>query len=92
VDLGPEQGERIERAAATMLRELGRTPDAFHERNARSAQRIGGKLAGWAGAPGAAPDRGERVQRLARELGPVCGQLPAKDPQRERCEQLFKPA
>jgi len=48
-----------------------------------------GMLAGWAGGT---PERLERVQRLDKALAPVCGQLPAKDPQRERCEQLFKPA
>jgi thiol-disulfide isomerase/thioredoxin len=85
VDLAPDQAARIEKAAATMLGELAATPDAFYERNARSVQRIGRKLAEW----NAGDKHRAAVQRLARRLAPVCAQLPAADAQRTSCENVF---
>jgi thiol-disulfide isomerase/thioredoxin len=85
VDLAPEQAGRIEKAAAAMFGELAATPDAFYERNARSVQRIGRKLAQW----NADGRHRAAVDRLARRLAPVCAQLPAGDPQRAACNGVL---
>jgi thioredoxin-like negative regulator of GroEL len=85
VDLGPEQADRVERAASVMFGELAKTPDAFYERNARSLQRIGNKLVAW----NAKGDQQARIDRLSKQLEPICAQLPAGDAQRATCDGLL---
>lgn len=86
VELAPQDAARIEKTAAQLIAEAAQDPGAFHERSARSLQRVGAKLAGWAGsAPQAAA-----VERLRRQLDGVCAKLPAGDPQRGTCEALAR--
>jgi hypothetical protein len=87
IDLASDDAVQIEKVAATILREAATVPDVYHERNARSLQRIASRLTDWAGPAGAT----ERLNRLARALDPVCAQLPAQDSARTQCAALLRP-
>jgi len=88
VELAPQDAARIEQVAARLFAEAGQDSAAFHERSARSLQRVGGQLAAW--------NRDGRhdaaIRRLQTGLGGVCGKLDAADPQRATCEALLKSA
>jgi thioredoxin-related protein len=86
VELAPQDDERIERAAAQLIEEAGRDGASFHERSARSLQRMADKLTAWnAGGAHAAV-----VQRLQAKLDGVCTRIDAADPQRATCEGLLR--
>jgi thioredoxin-related protein len=85
VDLAPQDVARIESVANQIFGEAARQPDAFHERSARSLQRVAAKLTGWA-------KGGEQVEawhRVQGQIEPVCRKLPVADPQRAVCESLL---
>ncbi len=91
VDLAPQDSGRIETAAQQVIGDAARDPAAFHERSARSLQRVGSKLAAW--------NRDGRHDAVIRRLidGPsgmaaVCGRLPAADDQRNTCDGILKAA
>lgn len=86
VDLAPKDVARIEKTAATLIREAAQDPGAFSGRSARSLQRMGKKLAGWdaGGAQAAA------LQRLRKQLDGACRQVEAAE--RATCQALLKPA
>ena len=88
VEMAPQDDARIEKAAAQLLTEAARQPDAFYERSGRSLQRVGAKLQGWnkGGAHAAT------LKRLQAQLDGVCGALDANDPKRANCAALLKPA
>ena len=94
VDLAPQDAARIERVARLLFAEAGRDPSAFHERSARSLQRVGSKLAGWnkGGQHDAALRRLNDGQDGQPGLAAVCGRLDAADPQRATCEAILKSA
>lgn len=86
VELAPQDEKRIERAASQLIQEAGADSGAFHERSARSMQRVGAKLAAWnAGGKHAAA-----VQRLRAQLDGVCAKLDG--PERATCAGLLKPS
>jgi thioredoxin-related protein len=86
VDLAPKDAARIERTAATLIREAGQDKGAFVGRSVRSLQRMGKKLVGWdaGGAQTAA------LQRLQKQLDGVCKKVEATE--RAACQGLLKPA
>lgn len=88
VDLTPQDDARIEKAAQRIIGEAVSQPDVFQQRNARSLQRVAGKLSAW--------NRDGRhdavIQRLRAQLDPVCAKVPAADAQRATCEKLLRPA
>ncbi len=88
VELAPQDAATIERVAGQLFTEAGKDPAAFHERSARSLQRVGAKLADW--------NRDGRhdavLARLKATLAPVCGRLDAADAQRATCDALLKSA
>lgn len=88
VELAPQDAARIERVAGQLFGEAGQDSAAFHERSARSLQRVAAKLAEW--------NRDGRhdaaIRRLQAGLGGVCGRLDGADPQRATCEVLLKSA
>ncbi|HWI10107.1 MAG TPA: thioredoxin family protein [Burkholderiaceae bacterium] len=88
VEMAPHDDARIEKAAAQLLTEAARQPDAFYERSGRALQRVGAKLQRWnkGGAHAAT------LKRLQAQLDGVCGALDASDPKRANCAGLFKPA
>ena len=88
VDLAPKDDARIEKAVLQLWALAEAQPDAFHERSARSMQRVGKRLMEWnkAGAHQAA------FTQLKEKLDAVCSRLDSADPQRARCSALFVPA
>ena len=88
VELAPKDAVRIERAAQDVLADAAKDSAAFHERSARSLQRVANKLAEW----NAVGDHDAVINRLQQRLDPVCAALPAADAQRKSCDGLFKAA
>ena len=86
VELAPQDAARIEAAAARLIDDAARAPDAFHERSARSMQRVGAKLGRWEHAA-----KPQVVARLKTKLDAVCAALPAGDAARSSCERLLVP-
>ncbi len=92
VELAPQDTARIERAAQQVFADAAAQPNAFYERSARSLQRVGAKLSGWASAAPAGSPASATLQRLQQQLDGICQALPAGDPQRAVCDGLLKPA
>lgn len=88
VDLAPTDAARIEKTAAQLIAEAAKDKGAFHERSARSMQRISAKLMEW----NKDGTRSAAVQRLRRQVEGVCPSIEATDGQRAACEALLKPA
>ena len=91
VDLAPQDAAHIERVAHQLFVEAGQDPAAFHERSARSLQRVASKLAVWnkTGQHAAAL---RRLQDGPDGLAAVCGRLDPHDAQRATCEGILKAA
>jgi len=80
--------------ARQLFAEAGKDPAAFHERSARSLQRVGQKLAAW--------NQGGQHDAVIRRLNDgapgqaglasVCGKLDAADAQRATCDGILKAA
>ena len=89
VDLAPQDAARIEQVARQLFAEAAQDRAAFHERSARSLQRVGSKLDAWH----QGPQQAAVLQRLhdgPQGLAAVCGKLPATDPQRATCDGIAK--
>jgi thiol-disulfide isomerase/thioredoxin len=86
VELAPQDATTIERVAGQLFTEAGKDPAAFHERSARSLQKVATKLAEW----NRDGKQDAVLARLKGVLGPVCGRLEAGDAQRATCEGLLK--
>ncbi len=86
VDLSPNDAQRIERTAAQLLSEAAKDKSAFHERSARSLQRVGSKLNEW----NKDGSKAAVLQRLKRQLDGVCAAVDAADGQRATCEAVLK--
>ena len=92
VELAPQDEAPIERVARQLFAEAGQDPAAFHERSARSLQRVGHKLAEW--------NQGGRHEAVIRRLSDgaqgqaglaaVCSKLDAADAQRATCDGILK--
>ncbi len=91
VDLAPQDAARIEQLARTLFTEAARDPAAFHERSARSLQRVGSKLAAW-NKTGQHDDALRRLSDGPDGLAAVCGRIAAADAQRATCEGILKAA
>jgi thiol-disulfide isomerase/thioredoxin len=86
IELAPADEKRIEGAVTQLFDEAGQDKAAFHERSARSLQRIGAKLAAWnKDGQHAAP-----MKRLQGRLADTCAKVPKADGQRATCESLLK--
>ncbi len=81
VDLAPADAARIEKAASQLFAEAALDKGAFHERSARSLQRVGKKLASW----NADGKHAATVKRLQDQLDRVCAKVDAADGQRATC-------
>lgn len=87
VELAPQDGARIEKAARQVFGEAARQPDVFEQRNARALQRTASKLTAWN-----KDGRHDAVlKRLRAQLDPVCAKVPAADAQRATCDKLLRP-
>jgi len=87
VELAPQDAARIEHAAGSVIGELEPVPDTFYDRNLRSLERMGKKLAGWSKEPA---QRAALVRIRAQMFG-VCAKLPADDPARAKCAGALRP-
>jgi thioredoxin-related protein len=85
IELSPADGNRIEKAAATVLTEVGATENAFYERNLVSLERMGRKLDDW----NKDLKHQASVQKLRLQLDEVCKKLPDNDGQRGACQGLL---
>ena len=88
VELAPQDGARIEKAAAQLLAEAGRDAGAFAGRSVRALQRAGSKLVGW----GAEGSPATVLHRLQAQLNGICSKVDAAEGQRAACEGLLRPA
>ena len=89
VDLAPQDAARIEQVAQALFTEAAKDRAAFHERSARSLQRVGSKLDAW----NQGPQQAAVLQRLhdgPQGLAAVCAKLDAADPQRATCEGIAR--
>ena len=88
IDLAPQDSARIEKAALKVIGDLDPAPDTFYERNRRSLERIGKKLAAWN-----KDGRHEvALKRIRALMASVCAKLPASDPARTTCSGVLRPA
>ncbi len=83
IELTPRDVARIEATASAILQEVAEQPDAFHERSARSLQRVGASLKAWR-----APGRQAALQRLQAQLEALCAPRAEADGQRA-CQRLL---
>jgi hypothetical protein len=86
VDLAPQDSTRIEAVAAQLFKEAAQDNASFHERSARSLQRVAAKLKEW----NKGPVQAAVLQRLQQQLSGVCAGVPAADGQRQTCQNLIK--
>jgi thiol-disulfide isomerase/thioredoxin len=86
VELAPADAVRIEKTAAQLFSEAAKDKGAFHERSARSLQRVGSKLNEW----NKDGSKAAVLQRLKRQLDGVCAGVDAADGQRATCEGVLK--
>ena len=94
VELAPQDDARIERVAQQLFAEAGKDSAAFHERSARSLQRVGNQLAEWnqGGQHAAVIRRLNDGTAGQAGLAAVCGKLDAADAQRSTCDGILRSA
>ena len=88
VELAPQDAARIEKAAAQLFAEAGRDAGAFSGRSLRSLQRTSQRLVSW----NADGRQAAVLQRLRRQVDPLCAKLPAGGEERASCAALLEPA
>jgi thioredoxin-related protein len=81
----PQDADRIEGAARSVIGGLDDNPDAFYGRNGRALTRMGSDLSAW--------NRDRRhdasLARIRTQLHNICARLPRADPARATCEGGF---
>ena len=85
IEMAPQDGARIEKAAAQVISELDAAPETFYERNRRSLEKMGTQLEKW----NADGRHTAVVQKLAAQLNGVCAKLPEADSARGACAGVF---
>ena len=85
VDLAPADAPRIEKAVSQLFTEAARDKGAFHDRSARSLQRVGKKIGSW----NADGKHAATVKRLQAQLNGVCAKVEAADGQRATCAAVL---
>ncbi len=85
VDLAPQDGARIEKAAMNIFAEAAKDTGAFYERSGRSLKRVIDKLAVW----NEMAEHATEIGRLRARFGDVCRGIAAADPRRTLCEALW---
>lgn len=85
LELSPEDGARIDRAAGSVLAELQGQQHGFYERNTASLERMSTKLLAW----NKGPEQAAVLGRLRTQRDALCVALPAGDPQRATCAGLL---
>lgn len=85
LELSPEDGPRIDRAASSVLAELQGQEHGFYERNTAALERMSAKLLAW----NKGPEQAAVLGRLRTQRDGLCAALPAGDPQRATCAGLL---
>lgn len=85
LELAPEDGARIDRAAGSVLAELQGQQHGFYERNTASLERMSARLLAW----NKGPEQAAVLGRLRAQRDALCAALPAGDPQRATCAGLL---
>jgi len=85
VDLAPADAPRIEKAATQVFADAARDRGAFHDRSARSLQRVGKKLSSWNADGKQAPT----MQRLRARVDALCAKTAPGE--RAACKALLAP-
>lgn len=85
LELSPEDGARIDRAAGSVLAELQGQQHGFYERNTASLERMSTRLLAW----DKGPEQAAVMGRLRAQRDALCAALPAGDPQRATCAGLL---
>lgn len=83
VDLAPADAPRIEKAASRVLADAAKDAGAFHDRSARSLQRVGKKLASW----NADGKHAATMRRLQAKVDALCAKTAASE--RDTCKGLL---
>jgi thiol-disulfide isomerase/thioredoxin len=83
VDLAPKDAARIEKAASQVFADAATDGGAFHDRSARSLQRVGKKLASW----NADGRRADVIRRLQSRVDPLCARVQGAE--LETCRRLL---
>ena len=86
-ELAPQDTDRVEQAAKSVISELDPTPDTFYERNLRGLERMGTKLSAW----GKDPAQAAALARIRAQMSDVCSKLPSTDPVRAKCNSALHP-
>ena len=86
IELTPNDVQRISAASRAVVSGLEPKSETFFERNQRSLQRMAKRLAEWQGSDSG---RSQVVTQLRTDLEKVCRKVPAKEPGRANCEQVF---
>jgi len=85
VDLAPADAPRIEKTVSQLFAEAAQDKGAFHERSARSLQRVGKKVVSW----NADGKHAASVKRLQAQLDGVCAKVDEADGQRATCAAVL---
>ncbi|HSY28440.1 MAG TPA: thioredoxin family protein [Burkholderiaceae bacterium] len=88
LELAPDDEKRIEKAANSIIGELGDTQNAFYERNRRELEKLGHKFQVW----NTLGQHDAVFKKVHQHLSGVCSKLPANDPQRATCEGVLETA
>ncbi len=88
VELAPQDGQRIEWAARSVIGEIEAKPDTFHGRVANVLTSMGKRVREWT----EKNNEPDMLARLRETMDGVCGKLPAGAPERKTCDGVFTSA
>ena len=84
VDLAPADAVRIEKAATQVFADAAKDPGSFHDRSARSLQRVGKRLLSW----NADGTHAASMRRLQAKLEGLCARVGAAE--KAACQALLQ--
>ncbi len=84
VDLAPADAARIEKAATQVFADAAKDPGAFHDRSARSLQRVGKRLQSWS----SDGQHAASMKRLQARLDSLCTRVGASE--KAACQTLLQ--
>jgi len=85
VEMAPQEPERIEATARSVIGELDPKPETFHGRSASVLTALGRRVREWS----ESNNQPEVLDRLRETMDAVCVKLPEAAPERESCSRVF---
>lgn len=85
IDLVPEQDQRVEKAAQSVLAEVAKIDNPFYERNRAYLEKMGKKLNEW----NKEGKHQASYKKIATQLDGICNKLPAQDAQKAVCQSVL---